>query len=138
MAETELKETARAFFEEQDRLRGGPADELCADGYRAFLAGFPAMDLDAHKRFAADFYASFPDLTHRVDEVVAAGDRAVLRLRLTGTNDGSFMGAPPSGKPIDVGGLVLMKIVSGRVAELHGQFDQLGLMQQIGALPSAS
>ncbi|MGH9281086.1 MAG: hypothetical protein ACRD12_23750, partial [Acidimicrobiales bacterium] len=54
--------TAWRFFEEQDRLRGGPADELCGEGYTAYLASFPPMDLEGHKGFAAAFYAAFPDM----------------------------------------------------------------------------
>ena len=129
------KATAVAFFEAQDRLRGGPADELCAEGYTARLAGFPTMDLDGHKAFAASFYGAVSDLEHRVEEVLAEGDRVVVRFRLAGTNDGEFMGIPASGKPVDVGALAIMRIESDRVAEVRGEFDQMGLMQQIGAVP---
>jgi len=132
----QAKTTAVKFFEEQDRLRGGPAHELCAEGYRAYLAGFPAMDLHGHKTFSASFYAAIPDLRHEVQEVIAEGDRVAVRFRLTGTNTGSFQGAPPSGKAVEAGALALMRTASGRVAELRAEFDQLGLMQQIGALPS--
>jgi predicted ester cyclase len=130
------KATAVRFFEEQDRLRGGPADDLCADGYVAYLAGAAALDLEGHKAFAATFYAAIPDLEHKVQEVIAEGDRVAVRFRLTGTNSGSFMGRAPSGKPIDAGALALMTTSNGRVTEIHAEFDQLGLMQQIGALPS--
>jgi hypothetical protein len=44
----QVKATAVRFFEEQDRLRGGPADGLCADGYTAYLASFSPMDLAGH------------------------------------------------------------------------------------------
>ena len=131
----QAKATARKFFEEQDRLRGGPADELCAAGYTAVLGSFPAMDFDGHTAFAAALYASFPDLCHVIEEIVAEDDRVATRFRLLGTNTESFMGQPPTGKRIDVRCLALMHVSSGQVAELHGAFDQLGMMQQIGALP---
>ena len=129
------KRTAIKFFEEQDRLRGGPADDLCADGYTAHLASFPAMDLAGHKEFSAAFYAGFPDLKHQVDEVIAVGDRVAVRFRVIGTNTGSFLGAPASGRPIAIDGLALMTVASGQVTELWGQFDQMGVLQQIGASP---
>jgi predicted ester cyclase len=132
----QAKATAVRFFDEQDRLRGGPADDLCANGYTAYLAGFPPMDLEGHKAFAASFYAAIPDLTHQIEEVIAEGDRAAVRFRLTGVNTGSFRDNPPSGKPIDAGALALMTISAGRVTELRAEFDQMGLMEQIGALPS--
>jgi predicted ester cyclase len=131
----QAKATAIKFFEEQDRLRGGPADELCATGYTAYLASFPPMDLAGHKEFATSFYAAIPDLEHRIEELIADDDRVAVRFRLTGTNSGRFMGNAPSGKPVDAGALALVRVDSGRVSELRAEFDQLGLMQQIGALP---
>lgn len=132
----QAKTTAVNFFKEQDRLHGGPADDLCTDGYTAHLASFPAMDLAGHKEFSAAFYAGFPDLEHRVDEVIAEGDRVAVRFRVTGTNTESFMGSPASGKPIEFDGLALMTVESGKVTELWGQFDQIGVVQQIGASPT--
>lgn len=130
----QLKAVARTFFEEQDRLQGGPAAELCGDDYLAYLASFPPMDLEGHQAFSAAFYGAFPDLKHNVEELVAEEDRVVVRIRFTGTNTESFMGIPASGKAIEFDGLVLLKIASGRVTELRGQFDQMGVLQQIGAL----
>jgi predicted ester cyclase len=129
------KGTAVKFFEEQDRLRGGPADELCADGYTAQLASLPPMDLEGHKGFAAAFYGGFPDLEHRIGEVIAEGDRVAVRFQVAGTNTESFMGHPPSWKSMEADVIVLMTIRSGKVTELRGQFDQVGVLQQIGALP---
>jgi len=136
MTGDEVKAIARRFLEAQDELRGGPDDGLCADGYRAHLGGNPPMDLGGHKAFAAGFYAAFPDLRHQVEQVHADGDVAAVRFRLTGTNTGAFMGNPPSGREIDVGALALMTVDGGKVVELRAEFDQLGLMQQIGLFPS--
>jgi predicted ester cyclase len=129
----QVKATAVRFFQEQDRLRGGPADDLCADGYTAYLAGFPPMDLAGHQRFSAAFYAGFPDLQHHVEYVIAEGDRAAVSFRVTGTNTASFMGNPASGRPIAFDALALMTVASGKVTELRGQFDQMGVLQQLGA-----
>lgn len=131
-----VKDTARKFFEEQDRLRDGPAEALCSARYVAHLAGFPPMDLDGHKAFSTVFYEAFPDLKHSIQDVLAEGTHVAVRFRLTGTNGGSFMGAPATGKSVDVGGIALLKVADGKVAELRSEFDQLGLMQQIGALPA--
>ena len=129
----QAKATARKFFEAQDSLRGGPDDALCADGYTARLAGYPPMDLHGHQGFSAGFYAAFPDLEHRVEELIAEGDRVAVRFRLMGTNTGEFMGNPPTGKGVDIGALALLTVVDGQVSEIDADFDQLGLMQQLGA-----
>src|SRR5687767_8066159 len=109
----QVKVVARRFFEEQDRVRGGPTEQVCGEGYTAYLAGFPPMDREAHVEFSTPFFAAFPDLKHSIHDVLAEGDRAVVRFRLTGTHDGDFMGIPPTGKSIDAGGLGLMTIASG-------------------------
>jgi predicted ester cyclase len=67
---------------------------------------------------------------------LAEGDVAAVRFRLTGTNTGTFLGNPPSGRAIDVGALALMSVAYGKVAELRAEFDQLGVLQQIGVLPN--
>jgi predicted ester cyclase len=66
---------------------------------------------------------------------VAECDSVAVRFRVTGTNTESFMGNPASGQAIDFEALALMTIASGKVTELHGQFDQMGVLQRIGTLP---
>jgi predicted ester cyclase len=129
------KATARGFFEAQDRLRGGPDPDLCAAGYAAHIGSNPVMSFNGHRDMAAAFYAGFPDLRHIIEDVLAEGERAVVRFRIEGTNTAAFMGIPPSGKRIDVGAFAQLKVSGGKVVELRAQFDQMGLMQQIGALP---
>jgi predicted ester cyclase len=128
------KVAARRFFEEQDRVRGGPTEQVCGEGYTAYLAGFPPMNRAAHVEFSAPFYAAFSDLKHSIEEVLVEGERVAVRFRLTGTHDGDFMGMPASGKVVDAGAIALMTLASGKVIEIRSEFDQFGLMQQIGAL----
>ena len=126
---------AHAFFEAQDRLRGGPAPELCAPDYAASIAGFPTFDLAGHQQFAAAFYAAFPDVHHTVDDVVAGDGRVCARFTLAGTHRGDFGGIPATGRPIRVPAIAIMRVEGGRVRRLDGIFDQLGLLRQIGAVP---
>lgn len=127
---------ARRFFAEQDRLRGGPAAELCAPGYAAHLAGMPPLDLAGHQAFAAAFYAAFPDLRHQVELVAAEDDRAAVRFTLFGTHTGPFMDMAPTGRPIVLSALAFMRVEGERVAELWGEFNQLGLMSQLTSDPA--
>lgn len=124
---------ARRFFAEQDRLRGGPAPDLCAPRYAAHIGSYPTFDMAGHQAFAGAFYASFPDLRHEVDLVIAEGDRVAVRFRLFGTHTEPFFGIAPTGRSICVGAIACMAIVGGQVAELWGEFDQAGLMQQLTA-----
>jgi steroid delta-isomerase-like uncharacterized protein len=130
------KTIARNFLEAQDRLRGGPDAALCADDYMFYAGSFPPMNLAGHQALASEFYGAFSDLHQTIEEVIAEGDRAVVRFRIKGTHDGDLMGTPPSGKPIDIGGFALMRIRDGKIVELREEFDQFGLLQQIGTLPA--
>ena len=124
----------RKFFEEQDRLRGGPADALLADGYQATIGTGGVMDRLGHQGFAAQFYAAFPDAQHAVEEVFATDDRVAVRFTLRGTHSGSFFGIPATDRPITVAANVLMHVANGKVEKLFGVFDEAGLLRQIGIL----
>jgi predicted ester cyclase len=124
----------RRFFEEQDRLRGGPAEALCAQGYTATLGGNPPVDRAGHEAFARAFYAAFPDMRHQVDDVFATATQVAVRFVLHGTNTGSFFGMPPTGARVSVAANVLMTVRDGKVTSLLGIFDEAGMLRQLGVL----
>jgi steroid delta-isomerase-like uncharacterized protein len=126
----------RKFFAEQDRLRGGPAAELCASDYLAVIGSNPPMDRRGHEMFAKAFYAAFPDMTHSVDEAFASGDRVAVRFTLRGTQQAPFGGIPATGKSVTVSANVVMHIAGGKVTRLFGAFDEAGLLRQLGVIPS--
>lgn len=129
------KEIGPRFFLEQDRLRGGPADELCAPDYTITLAGNPPMNLEGHKQFAAAFYGGFPDLYHTIDDVFGVDGRAAVRFTIHGTHTGNFMGIPATGRSVAIGAIALFSVVDGKIVEIRGEFDQLGMMRQLGVVP---
>jgi predicted ester cyclase len=135
MATTDYSTLARSFFMAQDRLLGGPDDELCAPDYTAHLPGYPPMPLDGHKEFARAFYIGFPDIHHTIEETIVDGDSVSVRFRLDGNHTGSFAGIPATGRPVTINAIVTMRIDDDKVKELHGEFDRLGLMQQLGVIP---
>lgn len=124
----------RRFFQEQDRVRGGPVPELCAPGYTAVLGGNPPMDRAGHEMFSRAFYSAFPDLSHSVDEVFGTGDRVAVRFTLRGTHSAPFFGIPATGKSVAVTANVLMHIGDRKVTHLYGAFDEAGLLRQLGVL----
>jgi len=130
-----LTELGRRFFEEQDRLRGGPAPALCAPGYTAALGGNPPMPREGHEAFARAFYAAFPDMHHTIEDVFDTDDRVAVRFVLRGTHTGSFFGIPPTGRTVTVVANVLMHVADGKVTKLAGVFDEAGMLRQLGVLP---
>jgi steroid delta-isomerase-like uncharacterized protein len=92
---------------------------------------------DGVKTFFRMFIASFPDLRMDVEDVVASDDKAVARVRATGTNSGDFMGMAATGKRVEVQLIDIMRFGDdGLVHEHWGVFDEPGLMQQLGVVPA--
>src|SRR5262245_45502989 len=130
------RELGRRFFQEQDRLRGGPAEELCAPEYTATLGGNPPMPRAGHEGFAKAFYAAFPEMNHAIDDVFATDDRVLVRFVLRGVNSGSFFGMPATNRQVEIAAHVIMHVAAGKVTKLFGIFDEAGLLRQLGVLPT--
>ena len=127
----------RSFFAAQDRLRGGPAPELCAPQYRAQLNANPPIDRAGHEQFSRDFYAGFLDLRHEIEQVIAAEDAVVVRFVLHGMHTGPVFGIPATHKRVAIPAHVILRVQGGKVNELFGIFDQAGMLTQLGVLPAA-
>jgi steroid delta-isomerase-like uncharacterized protein len=131
-----IRRLAEAF---QDYWRDG--DERRLDQfYRPDVVNHtPGMprDLAGFKQALPAFRAALPDLRIKAEDVVAEGDRVVLRVSARGTHTGALMGVPPTGRPVAITEMHLYRIDGGRVAERWALFDAFGLLQQIGAIPGA-
>ena len=100
------------------------AEELFAPDY-----------IEAAKQEAADFRRGFPDVVSTIEDLIAEGNKVVARWRSHATHQGEYMGIPPSGKEVEFTGISVYRIEAGKIAESWNVEDQLGLMQQIGAIP---
>lgn len=81
--------------------------------------------------------SGFPDIQWSLEDMVTEGDTIAARFIMRGTHQGTFMGIPPTGKPIQVQAMNFYRLTDGQFIEEHGQPDMLGLLQQIGAAPAA-
>jgi steroid delta-isomerase-like uncharacterized protein len=89
------------------------------------------------KEFFRMYQAAFPDLRMTPEDVLSSGDKAVARVRATGTHQGEFMGMPATGKSVDVQLIDIMRFGDdGLVREHWGVIDALTLMQQLGVVPA--
>lgn len=88
------------------------------------------------KQLFADRRLAFPDLSVTVEDLVAEGDKVVHRSTVTGTHKGEFMGIPPTGKPISFGSIAIFRIEDGKIVERWGEADVMGMMQQLGVIPT--
>jgi steroid delta-isomerase-like uncharacterized protein len=88
------------------------------------------------KEFFAMYLAAFPDLHFHAEDVLASGDKAVARVRATGTHTGEFLGVPATGKSVDVQLIDIVRFDEDGLGREHwGVFDALTMMQQLGVVP---
>jgi steroid delta-isomerase-like uncharacterized protein len=92
--------------------------------------------LEGHKAIVRLFRAVFPDLEWRIDDLIAEGDKVVARTTMRGTQLGDFFGMPPTGRTVEMNGVHIMRIADGKIIEHWGSNDDLGLMRQLGAIPT--
>ena len=128
----------RRWFEEVVTERDlALADALLAPDYVLHFPGMPVpLDRDGHTQLLGMFHAAFPDWRETVEDVIAEGDRVVIRVTGTGTHQGEFMGAPPTGKRVTATGVGIGRLADGRIVESWAEYDALGLLQQLGVIPA--
>ena len=91
---------------------------------------------DGLKYAISTFVSAFPDIKWILEEQIAEGEKVVSRFTMTGTHRGEFLGIPPTGKSVKVWGVVIDVVKDGKFAESRIIMDTLGLMQQLGAIPT--
>jgi steroid delta-isomerase-like uncharacterized protein len=88
------------------------------------------------KQFYGWLRSAFPDLRYVVDDVIAEGDKVVVRWTWHCTHRGDFMGVPPTGKQATVSGMAIYRLAGGKCVERWVELSLLGLLQQLGAVPT--
>ena len=94
-----------------------------------------AQGRDGLKEVIRQMRGAFPDIHWTVDEMLAEGDKVFTRFTWSGTHEGAFLGIPATGRRITVKGMVIDRLVAGKMADSRILMDTLGMMQQLGALP---
>jgi steroid delta-isomerase-like uncharacterized protein len=94
--------------------------------------------LEGIRQFFTELRTSFPDLTISVEQMVADADYVALAYTMTGTQQGRFLGFAPTGKQIRARGVEIGKFAHGQLIERWGSSDLLGILQQLGLVPSPS
>ena len=78
------------------------------------------------------FWKGFPDISFNIEELIAVGDKIIVRFIARGTHEGEFMGIPATGKKIEVSAIIISRIEDGKFVEEWEEMDTLGLMMQLG------
>jgi len=95
----------------------------------------PIVGLEANKAFNASLFRGFPDIKHRIEDVIAEGEKVVYRTILEGTHTGEFLGISPTGKSAKVNDFTLLRIANSKIVEWWYECNLLEVMKQLGLMP---
>ena len=112
-------------------------DLFTTDFVRHDPGGRELHGTEQNRQFIGSLRAAFPDVHYTVEDQIAEGDKVVVRYRFRGTHLGTFQGMLPTGKQVTYTGILIYRIVDGKIAEQWTEFDLLGFLQQLGVLPNS-
>ncbi len=140
MSTEENLSLARQYIEQfLNRGNMAIADNILSPDYRRYLSpSSTPLNVDQQKQRIAGLRAAFPDLHVTIEDVLVEGDRVAVRVVLHGTQRGAFLGIPPTGKPVTVFALDVIRIENGRFVEHWGGPDLYSMVSQLGAVVSVS
>ena len=92
----------------------------------------PNLSVAGLQQMVAGLLAAFPDLRFTIEDQFVAGDKVAIRWVAEGTNSAPFGNVPATGRHVRVDGLILDRVEDGKVVERWEQWDQAGMMQQLG------
>jgi steroid delta-isomerase-like uncharacterized protein len=131
VAETDRnKELIRQWIAFANAGFAGSFDPFIAADYIGHM-GAGTMDRVQLERLERQFCAAFPDAHHTVDDLIAEGDRVVLRTTARATHQGEFEGIPSTGRSVEFTGLVVYRIAGDKIAESWGEIDFLRLIREL-------
>jgi steroid delta-isomerase-like uncharacterized protein len=137
MSEQNKAQVRRVIEEIYNRGDLAVVDELTAGDMVIHASTGDIVGREGARQYVAALRTGFPDLHVTVEDQIAEGDMVVTRWTARGTHSGPFQGLAPTGQRACVAGTDIDRIVDGRTVECWMQMDELGLMQQLGAVPAA-
>jgi predicted ester cyclase/ketosteroid isomerase-like protein len=146
----ELDKNIKAHAEEHRALFSRWFEELWNKKNYAITQELVAPEFTAHGAGGQDikqgpdgvagmvkiWHQAFPDGHMTMDDIITEGEMSTIRMTFRGTQTGEFYGVPASNKPVEVTSIGIDRVVKGKITEGWGELNMLGMMQQMGAIPS--
>ena len=128
------KQLARDYFTAFLAADAAWWDEHIAPDFRRHDPGLPfeVVGPAGVKRLADALLPGMPDMALPIEDIVAEGEKVLVRLRVQGTHGGDLMGIPATGRPIDIAVMDLFVIRDGKLVEHWALLDNLSLLRQLG------
>jgi predicted ester cyclase len=138
MSIEENKGLIRRFYEEVFNKRNlGAIDDFFAPDHidHTLPPGLP-VGPEGTKQAIATMLEGFPDLHITIEDMIAEGDKVVIRFTTHGTQQGTLGGIPPTGKQVAISTIEITRIAGDKIMEDWGLDDRLGMLQQLGLVPA--
>ena len=116
---------------------GSRAAELASQMQRHKAAQYRGQQQgrEGLKQVIGAFRTAFPDIHWVIEEMIGEGEKVFSRFTWEGTHRGEFFGVPATGKQIKVKGMVVDRVVTGKMVESRILMDGLSMMRQLGVIP---
>jgi predicted ester cyclase len=129
------KSLVQRYFDEMNKGNRIYLDEYFGVNY-IYHGSAGDLNTEGFKAQHDMFLSAFPDTKANVEDIIALGDKVVTRWKIRATHTGELQGMAPTGKEVTITGIIITRVENGKAAEEWEAFDQLSLMQQLGAIPS--
>ena len=137
MSTEDNKTLVRRFYEDAFNQRNlALVDELCSTTHVFHNPPTTLHGREEFKQLLSVYLTAFPDARFTVEDEIAEGEKVTSRYTFRGTHQGELMGIPPTGKQVTVTGIIINRIAGGQSVEGWLNFDALGMLQQLGVVPS--
>ena len=137
MSTEDNKALVRRFYEEVFNQRNlALVDHLFTTNHVFHNPPTTLHGTEEFKQLLSVYITAFPDARFTVEEEIAEGEMVASRYTFRGTHQGELMGISPTGKQVTVTGMIINRIVNGKSEEGWLNFDALGMLQQLGVVPS--
>ena len=134
-----MKELVEEYYRKMDSLKGDYSQmtQVFDPDMKFHFPGIPSpLSLESFQGIAQSIYQGFGDFQHQIEDVVIDGDKIACRLSITGTHTGVFQDIPATHQSVAINAITIFRTNNEKLAEHWISVDMLGILTQIGALPS--
>jgi steroid delta-isomerase-like uncharacterized protein len=139
MSAADNETLVRRFFEAYNQSDSPAFEAIFSPDYVCHAGGEPEpmVGLAANLAAEAHFRSAFSDVHWTLDDLIAAGDKVVVRRTWRVTHSGPFQGLPATGRTLTGTAIDIFRVIDGKIVEQWTESDNLSFMQQLGAMPVA-
>lgn len=134
--EEDNKAVVRRFYEEVfNQGREEVIDEIISPDYMDYGHEPPGKGSEGAKQDYRGATSVFSNTHYTIDELIATGDRVIVRWTGKYVHSGDFAGIKATGKPVPLTGMSIYRVANGQIQETRNAVNWMGLLQQLGAIP---